>query len=344
MNNLQSLKDELLQKLNEVTESEQLKQLKVDFLGKKGPIAEAMKMMRELSEDAKRELSKVANETRDTLSAMFEDAEQEFKQKELLKKFENEKVDVSLIQPIRIGFAHPLMEMIEEVSSIFRTMGFEVVDGPEIETDYYNFEALNLGKDHPARDMQDSFYINPELLLRTHTSNGQIRGMESRQDQDSIRVLSPGRVYRRDDDDATHSHQFMQIEGILVDKDVSLAHLKGTFEVVLKTLFGEDREVRLRPSYFPFTEPSVEVDVSCAKCGGSGCNICKGTGWIEVLGSGLVHPNVLKAGGFDPDVYTGYAFGMGVERLVMLKYGVEDIRHFYTNDIRFLKQFNEEVK
>lgn len=344
MNKLQSLADDLKNKLQEVTDSEQLKQLKVDFLGKKGPIAEAMKKMRELSEDAKKELAKVANETRDTLTVMFESAEAEIKNKELEKKFEKEKIDVSLMPAVRSSFGHPLMEMIEEVSNIFRTMGFEVVDGPEIETDYYNFEALNLDKDHPARDMQDSFYINPELLLRTHTSNGQIRGMEARQDKESVRVLSPGRVYRRDDDDATHSHQFMQIEGILVDKDISLAHLKGTFDVVLKALFGEDREIRLRPSYFPFTEPSVEVDVSCAKCGGDGCNICKQTGWIEVLGSGLVHPNVLKAGGFDPEVYTGYAFGMGVERLVMLKYGVEDIRHFYTNDVRFLKQFNKEVK
>lgn len=344
MENLQSLKDELYEKLQDVTDSEQLKQLKVDFLGKKGPIAEAMKKMRELSEDAKKELAKVANETRDTLTAMLESAEEAIKNKELVKKFEKEKIDVSLTPSVRSGFGHPLMEMIEEVSNIFRTMGFEVVDGPEIETDYYNFEALNLDKDHPARDMQDSFYINPELLLRTHTSNGQIRGMESRQDSDSVRVLSPGRVYRRDDDDATHSHQFMQIEGILIDKDISLAHLKGTFDIVLKALFGDEREIRLRPSYFPFTEPSVEVDVSCAKCGGKGCNICKGTGWIEVLGSGLVHPNVLRAGGFDPEVYTGYAFGMGVERLVMLKYGVEDIRHFYTNDVRFLKQFNKEVK
>lgn len=344
MNKLQTLADDLKNKLQEVTDSDQLKQLKVDFLGKKGPIAEAMKKMRELSEDAKKELAKVANETRDTLTTMLEEAEVQIKNRELEKKFEQEKIDVSITRPMNQGFGHPLMEMIEEVSNIFRTMGFEVVDGPEIETDYYNFEALNLGKDHPARDMQDSFYINPELLLRTHTSNGQIRGMEARHGAESVRVLSPGRVYRRDDDDATHSHQFMQIEGILVDKDISLAHLKGTFDVVLKAIFGDDREIRLRPSYFPFTEPSVEVDVSCAKCGGDGCNICKQTGWIEVLGSGLVHPNVLEAGGFDPEVYTGYAFGMGVERLVMLKYGVEDIRHFYMNDVRFLKQFNEEVK
>lgn len=343
-NNLKNLQAELQAKLGELTESEQLKQLKVDFLGKKGPIAEAMKKMRELSDDAKKELAKVANETRDILTKMFEEAEESIKERELAKQFDAEKIDVSLVSAERVGFGHPLMEMIEEVSNIFRTMGFEVVDGPEIETDYYNFEALNLGKDHPARDMQDSFYINPELLLRTHTSNGQIRGMEARHGAESVRVLSPGRVYRRDDDDATHSHQFMQIEGILIDKDISLAHLKGTFDVVLKALFGEEREIRLRPSYFPFTEPSVEVDVSCAKCGGSGCNICKQTGWIEVLGSGLVHPDVLRAGGFDPEVYTGYAFGMGVERLVMLKYGVEDIRNFYLNDVRFLQQFNKEVK
>lgn len=344
MSDLKTLINEVSQQLKAVSDSEGLKQLKVAILGKKGPIANAMKEMRTLGEEAKKELARLANETRDRVGELIDEKARQLSELELEKQFEREAIDVTLSPSVQVGCEHPMLQMIREVEEIFSTLGFEVIDGPEIETDYYNFEALNLGKDHPARDMQDSFYINPELLLRTHTSNGQIRGMEMKSDESSVRLISPGKVYRRDDDDATHSHQFMQIEGILIDKDISLAHLKGIFKVVIERLFGKTRKIRLRPSYFPFTEPSIEVDVSCAKCQGDGCNICKQTGWIEVLGSGLVHPEVLRSGGFDPEIYTGFAFGMGVERLVMLKYGVEDIRNFYTNDIRFIKQFHKEVK
>jgi len=219
-------------------------------------------------------------------------------------------------------------------------MGYDVVDGPEIESDLYNFEKLNLPKEHPARDAQDSFYITDEHLLRTQTSGVQARTMDANKEKTPIRMICPGKVYRRDDDDATHSHQFMQLEALVVDKNISVANLKATLEIIAKKLFGEDREIRLRPSFFPFTEPSFEVDVSCFKCGGNGCSICKDTGWIEVLGSGQVHPNVLRDSGYDPEIYTGFAIGLGIERIAMLKYGITDIRNFYTNDLRFLNDFN----
>jgi phenylalanyl-tRNA synthetase alpha chain len=218
-------------------------------------------------------------------------------------------------------------------------MGYEIAEGPEVERDYYNFEALNLPKGHPARDMQDSFYITDEILLRTHTSPVQARTMEKNEEKGPIKIICPGKVYRRDDDDATHSHQFMQIEGLVIDKNIRMSDLKGTLQAFAKKLFGEEREIRLRPSFFPFTEPSVEMDISCMMCGGKGCGTCKGTGWIEILGAGMVHPNVLRMAGYDPKEYQGFAFGMGPERIAMLKYGVDDIRHFYTNDVRFLQQF-----
>ncbi len=218
-------------------------------------------------------------------------------------------------------------------------MGYEVAEGPEVEKDYYNFEALNLPKGHPARDMQDSFYITEDILLRTHTSPVQARTMEAKEGR-PFRIICPGKVYRRDNDDATHSHQFTQIEGLVVGEGIRMSDLKGTLDLFAKKMFGEDREIRLRPSYFPFTEPSVEMDISCFKCGGSGCNVCKGTGWIEILGAGMVHPNVLRMGGYDPETVSGFAFGMGPERIAMLKYGIDDIRHFYTDDIRFIAQFH----
>lgn len=238
-----------------------------------------------------------------------------------------------------IGAKHPLTRTVEEIEDLFLGLGYEIVEGFEVEQDYYNFEALNLPKSHPARDMQDSFYITDEILMRTHTSPVQARTMEQRNGEGPVKILCPGKVYRRDSDDATHSHQFTQIEGLVVDENIKMSDLKGTLELLAKQLFGEDREIRLRPSYFPFTEPSVEVDVSCFKCGGSGCNVCKQTGWIEILGAGMVHPNVLEKAGFDSNKYSGFAFGMGPDRIAMLKYGIEDIRHFYTNDVRFLNQF-----
>ena len=228
----------------------------------------------------------------------------------------------------------------EEIEDLFIGMGYQVVEGPEVELDHYNFEMMNLPKTHPARDMQDTFYIDSEVLLRTHTSPVQARTMEKHDfSQGPLKMISPGKVFRRDSDDATHSHQFHQIEGLVVDKHVTMADLKGTLQAFARTLFGAEREIRLRPSYFPFTEPSVEVDVSCFKCGGDGCNVCKHTGWIEILGAGMVHPNVLEMAGIDSSVYSGFAFGLGPDRVAMLKYNIDDIRHFYQNDLRFLSQF-----
>jgi len=256
------------------------------------------------------------------------------------RELAEETVDVTLPgRPVRQAGRHPLIQIIEEIEDLFIGMGYRIAEGPEVETDYYNFEALNLPKGHPARDMQDSFYISEEILLRTHTSPVQARTMESHQGRGPVKIICPGKVYRRDNDDATHSHQFMQVEGLVVDENIRMSDLKGTLEVFAKKIFGDDREIRLRPSFFPFTEPSVEMDISCKICRGQGCSVCKGTGWIEILGAGMVHPNVLKMGGFDPDIYSGFAFGIGVERIAMLKYGIDDIRHFYTNDVRFLQQF-----
>ena len=248
-------------------------------------------------------------------------------------------IDISLpSRDFAVGGKNPFHIIKDEMTEIFLGMGFEVKDGPEVESDLYNFELLNIPKDHPARDMQDTFYIDPNTLLRTHTSPVQARTMLEKKGQ-PIRMICPGKTYRRDDDDATHSHQFAQIEGLVVDKNINIGHLKATLELFAKKMFGESREIRLRSSYFPFTEPSVEVDITCASCGGKGCPVCKGTGYIEILGGGMVHPNVLKMNGYDPEVYSGFAFGIGIERVAMLRYGIDDIRKFYTDDIRFLHQF-----
>jgi phenylalanyl-tRNA synthetase alpha chain len=251
-----------------------------------------------------------------------------------------EKIDVTLPgRPVITGSTHPLMAIVEQVEEIFLGMGFTIAEGPEVESDYYNFEALNLPKNHPARDMQDSFYITEDILLRTQTSPVQARTMEKMKGEVPVKIISPGKVFRRDNDDATHSHQFMQIEGLYIDSNVSMSDLKGVLLTFAKEMFGADQKIRLRPSFFPFTEPSVEVDLSCMFCKGEGCRVCKHTGWIEILGAGMVHPKVLEMSGYDSKKYTGFAFGMGVERVAMLKYGVDDIRHFYTNDVRFLQQF-----
>ena len=254
-------------------------------------------------------------------------------------KLESEKVDVTLPgKDFSHGSLHIMTQTIREVEDIFIGMGYNIAEGPEVELDLYNFEMLNVPKGHPARDMQDSFYITENLLMRTQTSPVQARTMLKAKGE-PIKILCPGKVYRRDDDDATHSHQFMQFEGLVVDKDITMSDLKGTLSLFIKKMFGEERNIRFKPSYFPFTEPSVEVDVSCFKCGGKGCSMCKKTGWIEILGAGMVHPNVLKAAGYDPEVMRGFAFGIGIERVAMLRHGIDDIRHLYTNDVRFLKQF-----
>ncbi|TMW71661.1 phenylalanine--tRNA ligase subunit alpha [Alteribacter natronophilus] len=337
---LEELQAEALEKVSRAEDLKDLKEVRVSYLGKKGPITEVLKGMGKLSGEERPKVGQKANEVRDAITSAIEEKEARLEQEELDRKLKEESIDVTLpARPVRRGNRHPLTSVTETLEDIFIGMGFTVAEGPEVETDYYNFESLNLPKDHPARDMQDTFFITPDLLLRTQTSPVQTRTMEKHEGKGPVKIICPGKVYRRDEDDATHSHQFMQIEGLMVDKNIRMSDLKGVLETFVKNYFGEDREIRLRPSFFPFTEPSAELDISCAICGGEGCRTCKQTGWIEVLGTGMVHPNVLKMGGFDPEVYSGFAFGMGVERLAMLRYGIDDIRHFYTNDVRFLSQF-----
>ncbi|AZP05530.1 phenylalanine--tRNA ligase subunit alpha [Jeotgalibaca ciconiae] len=338
---LELLQMEALEKIQSSNDLKELNEYRVAYLGKKGPITEALRGMKDVSPEERPVIGSLANEVRDQLSGAIQTVREELEQKALTVALEAEKIDVTLPgKTVSVGTKHVLTQIMEEIEDLFLGMGYQIVDGPEVELDRYNFEKMNLPKDHPARDMQDTFYITEEVLLRTHTSPVQARTMEKHDfSKGPLKMISPGKVYRRDNDDATHSHQFTQIEGLVVAENITLADLKGTLDLFAKKLFGEDREIRLRPSYFPFTEPSVEVDVSCFKCGGEGCNVCKGSGWIEILGSGLVHPNVLEMSGVDSTKYSGFAFGMGPERVAMLKYGIDDIRHFYQNDKRFLDQF-----
>ncbi|TLG76714.1 phenylalanine--tRNA ligase subunit alpha [Culicoidibacter larvae] len=340
---LLTIKQEALDLIAEAKDVAAMNDIRVKYLGKKGPIQEVMGKMRDMSVEEKKETGAAVNEVKQELAAVIESRMAELEAAEVEARLAAEKIDISLPAQARVmGGKHPLTAIVDESVAFFRSMGYEVGVGPEIETDYYNFEALNLPKNHPARDMQDTFYIDMHRLLRTHTSGVQSRTFEARSMQDlPIQILAPGKVYRRDDDDATHSHQFMQLEGIMIGRDISLAHLKATLQEFVHYMFGPEREIRLRPSYFPFTEPSMEVDVTCAKCGGSGCSICKQTGWIEILGAGMCHPNILTIAGFDPEIVSGFAFGIGVERIAMLKYGVEDIRNFYVNDMRFVTQFKD---
>lgn len=340
---LQQLKEEALQLVSAAETVNELKDIRVKYLGKKGPITEVLKGMGKLDPQERPKVGQVANEVRQEVAKSIEEKEKHLAEKALEEQLKKESVDVTLPgRPVSRGARHPLTSVVETIEDIFISMGFTVAEGPEVETDYYNFESLNLPKNHPARDMQDSFYINAdEILLRTQTSPVQTRTMEKYEGKGPVKIICPGKVYRRDEDDATHSHQFMQIEGLVVGEGIRMSDLKGIFATFVKKYFGEDREIRLRPSFFPFTEPSAELDISCAICGGEGCRTCKQTGWIEVLGSGMVHPNVLRMSGFDPEKYTGFAFGLGVERFAMLKYGIDDIRHFYTNDMRFLSQFKK---
>lgn len=338
---LTELQAEALQKIEQAVGLKELNDIRVSYLGKKGPITEVLRGMGKLSAEERPKMGALVNEVREEIASKIEAKQQELEAAAINERLAAETIDVTLPgRPVKVGNHHPLTRIIEEIEDLFVGMGYTVAEGPEVETDFYNFEALNLPKGHPARDMQDSFYITEEILLRTHTSPMQARTMEKKQGKGPVKIICPGKVYRRDNDDATHSHQFMQIEGLVVDENIRMSDLKGTLDVFAKKMFGEDREIRLRPSFFPFTEPSVEVDISCKICSGHGCNVCKGTGWIEVLGAGMVHPNVLEMAGFDSKKYTGFAFGIGAERIAMLKYGVDDIRHYYTNDIRFLKQFS----
>lgn len=319
----------------------ELQELRVKVLGKKGSLTELLKGLKDLSQELRPLVGKQVNEVRDVLTQAFEEQAQLLEAAQIQARLESETLDVTLPgRQIELGNRHILSQISEEIEDIFLGMGFQIVDGFEVEQDYYNFERMNLPKDHPARDMQDTFYISEDILLRTHTSPVQARTLDKHDfSKGPLKMISPGRVFRRDTDDATHSHQFHQIEGLVVGQNISMGDLKGTLEMISKRMFGEDRSIRLRPSYFPFTEPSVEVDVSCFKCGGKGCNVCKKTGWIEILGAGMVHPSVLEMSGVDSEQYSGFAFGLGQERIAMLRYGINDIRGFYLGDSRFIEQF-----
>lgn len=338
---LEALRDNTLKEIAQVATLKELNQIRVETLGKKGPITEVLRGMKNLSPEERPVVGGFANEIRDLLTEAIEARKVVLENEALNAALKEESLDVTLPgKQMPQGTRHILTQVMEEIEDIFLGMGYQVVEGYEVESDHYNFERMNLPKDHPAHDMQDTFYISDEMLIRTHTSPVQARTMEKHDfSKGALRMISPGKVFRRDTDDATHSHQFHQIEGLVVDKNVTMGDLKGTLEVMMKKMFGEDRKIRLRPSYFPFTEPSVEVDVSCFKCGGAGCNVCKHTGWIEILGAGMVHPDVLQMSGIDPTEYSGFAFGLGPDRVAMLRYGVNDIRNFYQNDLRFLNQF-----
>ena len=339
----ENLIEELESKLKTVLTKNDIAQIKALYLGKDGIITNMNKKMKAIPNEEKREYGKFLNEIKNEVVEKIEKVSNEIEEKELKEKLEKDSIDISLPgRKVKKGSLHPMTRIEEEFEDLFVSMGYTVYSGPEIESDENCFQKLNIPKGHPARDAQDTFYLKDEFesfLLRSQTSTAQARAMEENKEKGPIRIVCPGKVYRRDED-ATHSHQFMQIEGLVIDKNVSMADLKGTLELFCKKILGEKTQVRFRPSYFPFTEPSVEVDVTCFKCGGKGCNLCKGTGWIEVLGAGMVHPNVLSMSGYDPKKYQGFAFGTGMDRFAMFKYMIPDIRTIYGNDIRFLEQFN----
>ena len=328
-------------KIAEIKDSQALNDFKVKVLGKKGELTEILRGMKDIAAEERPVVGNLVNKIRDEIEQMIDEKESEFKNKDLQERLEKEKIDVTLpATKVKRGSEHPLNRVIEEVEDLFVSMGYDVVSGPELETDEYCFERLNLPKGHPARDMQDSFYITSEYLLRTQTSAVQARTMMSNTEKTPIRVICPGKTYRKEDD-ATHSHQFNQVEGLVIDKNISFADLKGTLEIFMRKMLGENTQLRFRPSYFPFTEPSVEVDCSCFECGGKGCNLCKGTGWIEILGAGVVNKKVLENCGIDSEEYSGFAFGIGLERTAMLKYGINNIKMLFGSDLRVLKQINE---
>ena len=335
---LSELKQKIENGLEELKSSKELYEFKSEYLeGKKSKISGLMKEMKNIAPEERANYGKSVNELKEWALGRFQKVEEEMKERELQKKYESEKIDLTLpAEETAIGNLHPVTLIRKQLIDIFAGMGFEVYEGREIETDYYNFTALNTPQDHPARDMQDTFYLSPEFLLRTQTSAGQIHVMENK--KPPIKILSPGRVFRSDDD-ATHSPMFHQMEGLVVDKNITLCDLKGMLDVLVQKIYGEGTTTRLRPSYFPFTEPSVEVDCSCFACGGKGCSVCKHVGWIEVMPGGSPHPNVLRAAGLDPDEYTGFYVNIGLDRLVMMRYGVDDVRLFHSADLRFLKQF-----
>jgi phenylalanyl-tRNA synthetase alpha chain len=334
---LKELEREFEERIAGAQSPEEVERLRVEFIGRKGRLTALMKRIPSLAPEERREFGRACNSFKVRVERRIRDKLNHLKRLEREKKLKEERLDVTLPgRRVLPGFLHIVTRTLKEVVGIFERMGFAVVEGPEVETDFYNFEALNIPKEHPARDMQDTFYISEDILLRTHTSPVQIRVMESQ--APPIQIVAPGKVYRRDAD-VTHTPMFHQVEGLMVDRRVTFSDLKGILELFLREVFGSETGIRFRPSYFPFTEPSAEVDISCVMCGGSGCRVCKGTGWLEILGCGMVHPAVFKVVGIDPEVYSGFAFGLGVERIAMLKYRIDDLRLFFENDLRFLRQF-----
>jgi len=335
---LESIRKKAEAELCEISSGNELENLRVKYLGKKGELTSILKQMGSLSAEGRPIIGQLANEIRSAIENEIVSRAAEIKKAETEKRLADEAIDVTMPgNKNPMGNVHPLTKVLNEIEEIFVGMGFDIVEGPEVEYDYYNFEALNIPKHHPARDTQDTFYITDNILLRTQTSPVQVRTMEKI--KPPIRIISPGRVYRSDAVDATHSPLFHQIEGLVVDKGITMSDLKGTLEIFIKRLYGEDSKVRFRPHHFPFTEPSAETDICCFECGGKGCPLCKGEGWIEILGCGMVHPKVLENCGIDPEVYSGFAFGLGLERIVMRRYNITDMRLLYENDTRFLKQF-----
>ncbi|QZY56302.1 phenylalanine--tRNA ligase subunit alpha [Crassaminicella profunda] len=324
--------------IKEAQSMQELEQIRIKYLGKKGELTAVLRGMKDLSNEERPRVGKIANEVRAAIEGALDAAKNEMKHKEKNLRLMNETIDVTMPGKAKnLGHKHPLTMVLDEIKDIFMGMGFKIAEGPEVDTVYHNFDALNAPKNHPSRDLTDTFYITDDLLLRTQTSTVQIRTMK--RSKPPIKILSPGRCFRSDELDATHSPMFHQIEGLVVDKNITMADLKGTLDLFAKQLFGIGTKTKFRPHHFPFTEPSAEVDVTCFKCNGEGCRVCKGSGWIEILGCGMVHPNVLKECGIDPEEYSGFAFGMGLDRITMLKYGIEDIRLLFENDMRFINQF-----
>ncbi len=335
---LEAIKVAAIEAVKSCADENTIEELRVKYLGKKGELTAILKQMGSLSAEERPKMGQLVNEAKQSVEALIAEKKAELQAKATELKLKAETIDITMpAKEVTVGGIHPLNHVVNDMIDIFQSMGFDVVDGPEVETDYYNFECLNVPADHPARDMQDTFYLAENLLLRTQTSAAQIRTMENR--KPPIRVICPGRVFRADEVDATHSPVFHQLEGLVVDKGITMCDLKGVLEQFAQEIYGKDSKVRFRPSFFPFTEPSVEVDVSCSECGGNGCRVCKGAGWIEILGAGMVHPNVLRSCGIDPEVYSGFAFGIGIDRITTTRYKISDIRLLFENDKRFLEQF-----
>ena len=344
MEEIEKILENSLMELEKASSISDVVAVKNLYLSKKGKLSVLMNKMRDLSIEERKTFGKEINDAKITLESRINEKLEKLNKEKLLEELNNETIDITLPgNSLNSGEKNPFYKIIDEIEEIFIGMGYTVEKGSEVDKDHYVFELLNIPKDHPARDMQDTLYIDNETLLRSHTSAVQAHVMEKANGK-PIKIICPGKTYRRDDDDMTHSHQFAQVEGLVIDKNINMGNLKATLELFARKMFSKNSEIRFRSSYFPFTEPSVEVDVSCFNCHGKGCNVCKNSGWIEILGAGMVHPNVLKMSGYDPDIYSGFAFGIGIERVAMLRYGIDDIRRFYQNDIRFIKEFNKKVE